>query len=341
MKRGKEVVVAWMLILLPLCSSAQNASAPPLVLSHTFELPNDVKGNFDHLALDPRGDRLFLTPEEYKAVLVLNATSGKVVHVITGIGVPHAVLYREDINRIYVTDGEPGEVRIFDGTTYKPVKNIKLLAHTDSVAFDPVSKNLYVITGGKQAQQEKSIIAVLNTTTGEIGGRIELEGDALEAMALAPASSRLFVNNTALNRIDVVDTQQGRLIASWPITLATKNTSLAIDEKDHLLFVGCRSGAIVVFDANTGKEITSSPMATGVDDMVFDPATRRIYASCGGGGGNIDIYVEDQGKVRPLAQVHSGPMGKTSLLSKRKAEYFVSVPQHDTANASVLVYNVR
>jgi len=27
-------------------------------------------------------------------------------------------LYREDLNRIYVTDGDAGDLKIFDGTTY-------------------------------------------------------------------------------------------------------------------------------------------------------------------------------------------------------------------------------
>lgn len=335
------IAISLLLAVVPLQSQVQVATSAPLVASQKFELPADVKGHFDHLALDVKGHRLFVTPEDYKAVIVLNDETGQIVHTISGVGTPHAVLYREDLNRIYVTDGEPGEVHIYDGSNYKLLKNIKLLAHTDSIAYDAAAKELYIVTGGKQAKQVQSIIAILDTTSGEDIGKIVLEGDALEAMALAPASSRLFVNNTGENRIDVVDTRQRKVIGHWPLKLGTNNTSMAIDEENHLLFVGCRSGALVVLDTETGKELSSVPMTKGVDDMVFDPSTHRIYASCGADGGVAHVFVEKNKAVRPLAQVPSGPLGKTSLLSKELGKYFVSVPQHDTQNASVLVYDVR
>ena len=33
-----------------------------------------------------------------------------------GIVRPHAILYREDTNRLYVTDGGDGSVKVYDGS---------------------------------------------------------------------------------------------------------------------------------------------------------------------------------------------------------------------------------
>ena len=77
--------------------------------------------------VDLKNDRLFATPEGYKAVLVFELKSGKPIHTITGIGKPHAVLYREDLNRIYITDGDAGDLKIFDGTSYALLSSVKLL----------------------------------------------------------------------------------------------------------------------------------------------------------------------------------------------------------------------
>jgi hypothetical protein len=55
--------------------------------------------------------------------------------------------------------------------------------------------------------------------------------------------------------------------ASWPITLGQVNTSIALDATNHRLFVGCRSGNMVIVDSETGKELMSLPMAKGVDDL--------------------------------------------------------------------------
>jgi len=338
----RKVCTLFVAIMLSLFFRSHAFAALPLTLSQTLQLPGEVKGHFDHLAIDIKGHRLFTTPEDYKSVIVFDYVTGKIVHNIKGIGMPHAVLYREDVDRIFVTDGDPGAVRIFDGKTYNLLKSIKLLAHTDSITYDPASKFLYIVTGGKQAQQEVSRIDIVDTTSESSIGDIEIEGDALEALTLETRTTKLYVNNTSKNRVDVIDRDKKMLIASWPITLAQNNTSLALDEANHRLFVGCRSGTLVVFDTSTGKEVQSLPMTKGVDDMVFDSASRRIYASCGDGPGFVEVYEEaDPGHIHPLAQIPSGPMGKTSLLSSALHRYFVSVPQHEDKNAVVLIYDVN
>jgi WD40 repeat protein len=310
--------------------------------AQTLQMPSEVKGNFDHLAIDLKGHRLFTTPEYYKSVIVFDYVTGKILHIINGIGMPHAVLYRDDLDRIYVTDGEPGALKIFDGHSYELLNTIKLLAHTDSIAYDSTSKYLYIITGGKQAQQEVSKIAVIDTTSEKTVGDIDIEGGALEAMAVETTSNNLYVNNTSKNRIDVIDRKKRVLIASWPITMGQQNTSLALDDSNHRLFVGCRSGTLVVFDTVTGKQVMSLPMTGGVDDMVFDPVSRRVYASCGDGTGFIEIYEErDPNQFKSVGHIPSRPKGKTSLLSSTLHKYFVSVPQHADTNAAVLVYDVH
>lgn len=337
--------VSWIVCLALFFSFLSPPSHPansPLTLESSFRLSPDVTGHFDHLAIDLRGHRLFVTPEAYKSVLVLDYTTGKTIHKIVGIGVPHAVLYRADLNRIYVTDGDPGELKIFDGKSYRLIKSIKLQAHTDSIAYDPGSKYLYAISGGKEANEAKSTIYIVNTTSGMVVGKITLDSDALEAMALDTKRGRLYVNDTAKGRIDVISLKTRSVIARWPITLGHDNTSMALDEAHNRLFVGCRSGSLVVFDTTVGKELMSLPLTTGVDDMVFDSPMHRVYAACGGGGGAVEVYDEGANKkVIHIATIPSGPTGKTALLSRTLNRYFVAVPRHDNTDASILVYDIH
>ncbi len=93
-------------------AQAQCQVTAPIKLIQTYELPADVKGNFDHFGIDLKGGRLFATPEGYHSVVVFDLKTGKLVHKIDGIGKPHAVLYREDLNRIYVTDGDAGDLDV-------------------------------------------------------------------------------------------------------------------------------------------------------------------------------------------------------------------------------------
>src|ERR1700747_122261 len=82
----------------------------PLKLVQTIKLPADIKGRFDHFAVDLAGNRLFATPEDNHAVLVFDLKTGKLLHTIKGIGKPHAILYRDDLKQIYVTDGDAGDL---------------------------------------------------------------------------------------------------------------------------------------------------------------------------------------------------------------------------------------
>src|ERR1700676_2966981 len=99
------ILAAGFAIALP----AQDA---PVKLLQTLKLPAEVKGNFDHFAIDLGTNRLFATPEGYKAVVVFDLNSGKLINTIKGIETPHAILIRDDLKHLYVTDGEAGDLKI-------------------------------------------------------------------------------------------------------------------------------------------------------------------------------------------------------------------------------------
>jgi DNA-binding beta-propeller fold protein YncE len=310
----------------------------PLKLVQTFKLSPQVKGNFDHFGIDLKGGRLFATPEGYHAVVVFDLKTGKLVHKIDGIGKPHAVLYREDLNRIYVTDGDAGDLKIFDGTTYSLVSSVKLLEDADSIGYDPATKYLYIDNGGGDVHQTFSMLSVIDTTAGEKLADLKIDGETLEAMALEKSSSKMYVNNRSKNQVSVVDRQKRELVASWPVTLCKNNVAMALDETNHRLFVACRTGQIAVLDTQTGKEVTSFPITKGVDDITYDAANKRVYAACDGA---VDIYQQSgPDSYKLVGNVSTGPMGRTARLVPELKRYFVAVPQHGTTSAEVLVFEV-
>ena len=318
---------------------AQSQEVTPLKLVQTFKLPVDVKGNFDHFAIDLKGNRLFATPEDYKSVVVFDITTGKIIHTISGIERPHAVLYREDMSRLYVTDGTAGDLKIYDSTSYKLLSSVKLLEDADSIGYDPATKYLYIDNGGGDVHQTYSMLSVVDTTAGKKLADIKIDGDTLEAMTLETANSKLYVNNRAKSQVDVIDRETRKLVASWPVTKGKINVAMALDRANHRLFVACRGGQIVVIDTETGKEITALPITKGVDDVIYDPASKRVYAAC---DGEVNVYEQvDPDNYRLLAKVPSGPVGRTALLVPELGRYFVAVPQHATTNAEVLVFEVH
>jgi outer membrane protein assembly factor BamB len=219
---------------------------------------------------------------------------------------------------------------------------VKLLLDADSVGYDPATKYLYVDNGGGDAHQTYSMISIVDTTEGKKVGDIKVDGETIEAMALETSSLKLYVNNKTKNQVEVVDREKRAVIGTWPITQGKVNVAIALDEANHRLFVACRSGQIVVLDTQTGKELQALPIAQGVDDLAFDPASKRIYAACGAGEGSVDVYEErDPDHYESIGKIPSGPVGKTARLVPELKRYFVAVPQHGSSDAEILVYQVQ
>ena len=128
-----------------LAVEAQPQQTPPLKLVQTVRLPN-TEGNFNHFGIDVKGKRLFATLEKLKSLEIFDLRTLKQIYTISGIGEPYAVLYREDLDRIYVTDDVGEALRIYDGKTYALIKSIKLLPDTESFAY-AASKYLYINNG--------------------------------------------------------------------------------------------------------------------------------------------------------------------------------------------------
>ena len=312
----------------------------PLKLAAKYEMPPSIKGRFDHLGIDIGGNRLFVVGEESQQVLVFDLTGGKFIRAIK-VDHPHAVLYREDLSRIYVTDEGKGVLNIYDGKTYDLVKAVPLKVDTDSIGYDPATHYLYIDNGGDNAHEPFTMLSVVDTTAGAKIADIKIDGDTLEAMALEKSGDRLFLNNPAKNEVEVIDRKTNKLVTSWPVKLGKGNATMALDESAHRLFVGCRSGAIVIFDSQSGKELQALTVGKGVDDLMFDPASKRIYATSGGTGA-VDVYKEtDPDHYQSLGHIPSGPGAKTGLFVPQLGRLFVHVPPRGSTPGEVYVYQVQ
>lgn len=337
-----------------LCSALSGigvfCQAPPLKLVQTMEMPDVPVGPYtDHLAVDLKGRRLFATPQAHKSVYVLDLDSGRLLHDIGGFGNPHSILYREDLDRVYVTDGGTGELKIFRGSDYAQVGTVKLLPDADSIGYDSETKRLYVTNGGEGAHLDYALLTDVDTSLAKQRANTKIAAQSLEAMAVENTGERIFINLTDKNAIAVVNRKTNAVLALWPVTKGKRNIAAALDEKHGLLFVGCRNsqttGVIVVIDTSTGRELQSVSIGGWVDYIAFDPRTQRIYATCGDtptGTGAIYIFQEtDKRELNSLGSVITEPRGKTGLYVPELNRLFVSIPHYDATTAKILVYEVN
>src|ERR1700721_2434117 len=98
-------------------SGEPDVSADQLAKNLTTTRMVGGQNHFDHLTPDLKNNPLFVVPEDNTTTKSYDIRSGKFVHSIKGIGVGHSVVYRADIDRIFVTDGSDGDLKMFNETT--------------------------------------------------------------------------------------------------------------------------------------------------------------------------------------------------------------------------------
>jgi DNA-binding beta-propeller fold protein YncE len=331
------IVTVVMLSFVVAISAQQKA---PLKLSHTTPLPELHDGDFDHLLADVEGNRLFATAEENSKVLVFDLKTNKLIHTISDLKAPHSLLYRADLKKLFVVDGDLGEIKIYETDSYKPAGSIKLREGADASAYDAATKSFYVVNGGKDAKLPNSYISVVDVDAGKVGNEIKMDSDDVEGMVFEKSGSRMFVNVRGKAAVEVFDRGSHSLLASWPISEAGKKpTAIGIDENSRRLFLGTREPAkLVVLDTDSGKVVSSYPAAAMVDDMAYDSQHKRIYFA---GTEFLDVFQQsDADHYERIGRIPTGFRAKTGILVPELNKYYLAVPHHEKQSAELRVYDV-
>jgi len=300
----------WPVALIALLfAPAVHAQHPaPLRLIDTIPLPG-VQGRIDHFDMDLIHRRLFMSALGNNTLEVFDLRTNKPIHTISGLHEPQGVTYVPKSNRIFVANGDDGIVRIFDGDTYKLLKVVHFPSDADDTRYDSDTNRVFVGYG----DEGHAGLGILEASTGDLLETIRLPGHP-ESFQLEESGARIFVNiPTAGNKVAVVNRRDGRIVGMWSLGKAQDNFPMALDEKDHRLFIITRAPPeVLVLDTESGKIIAEASSAGHADDVWYDEAHKRIYVS--GGLGSISvIQQEDVRHYSTMAQIRTPPGGRTSL----------------------------
>ena len=304
------------------------------------DLPG-YSGDFDHFAVDLKGDRLFLAAEDHGTLEVFKLSTGEHLKTVTGVETPHSIFYVPEKNRLIVTDTGAGMTKVLDATTYTVTGAIKLTPGADSIGYDARRNRLYVVTGGKDVDMKECFLAEIDPDTGEHFGDLKFDSNHTEAMAVEQNGDRLYINIADKNYLAVVDKTTRSVVAQWPIREAEQNAPIAIDEAHRRLFVVTRKpGKLIVLNADTGASIASFKAPERTDEVVFDKENGRIYVA--GGEGYVGVFQEDDpDHYSELARIPSASGAKTEILVPSLNELILAVsPGEAKTGAAILRFAV-
>src|ERR1700730_834510 len=130
MKRILALFVTVLTVFIPKAQGQQSQQLPMmhmsglLGLAEIIPLPGD--GYMDHLTVDVKGQRLFISGEAEKSLITVDLRAGKVVHVTPGLSaMPKRPFFIPETNEIWATLANSSVVAI-SGTTYQVAKTVKL-----------------------------------------------------------------------------------------------------------------------------------------------------------------------------------------------------------------------
>jgi len=275
---------------------------PKWDVTKTVHLGGD--GGWDYVTVDRDTHRVFVTRSTH--TMVIDGTTGKLLGDIPGQTRSHGTAIVPALNRGFITDGGgSGAILIFDLKTYAVLGKLATMPDSDGIIYDRATDLVLAVSGdGGKLMTFKPDIDPVN---GKIDPPIDLGGSP-EFLA-ADRDGKAYINLEDKDLVAVVDLKTRKVIARWPVAPGGHPVGMALDGRNHLLFIGCRNPQkMIVMSTEDGKIVADLPIGAGVDATKIDGA--QAFASCG--DGTLTVVGQKDGKYE-VEQVVKTPNGARTM----------------------------
>ena len=192
----------------------------------------------------------------------------------------------------------------------------------NNLRYDPDHKRVYVGYGS-------GVLAEIRRGRQQ-GGRNQTRRS--ESFQLERASPRVYVNLPKSRKIAILDREARTIVTTWPLGMTLANYPMALDEADHRLFVVTRYPArLLVIDTATGKTLQRLPTVGDCDDVFYDKAGKRIYASS-------VFEQQDPDHCKESARITTVKGVRTGVFPPELDRLFVAVRRQGNESAAIRVF---
>ncbi len=299
-----------MALLTLLAAAAAATAAEGYQQLKKVPVPGD--GGWDYVTVDDANRRVYVS--HGTEVVVLDADTYEIKGKIPDTKGVHGVAVAPEFDRGFTSNGQADTVTVFELKTLKTVGTVETGKKPDAIMYDPATQRVFAFNGGG-----KSVTAI-DAKEGKAVGTLDLGGQP--EFAASDGTGNVFVNLEDKNTVVKFDGRKLEVKERWPLAPGETPTGLALDRKNRRLFVGCRSKALVVMNADDGKVVTTQPIGERVDACAFDPETGLVYASCG--DGTVSVFHQDgPDKYSAVETVKTQAGSKTMGLDPKTHNLFI------------------
>jgi DNA-binding beta-propeller fold protein YncE len=212
-------------------------------------------------------------------------------------------------------------VAMWDTKTMALIKTIPVEGQPDGILADPFNHRVYIFS------HRAPNATVLDAKDGTVLGTIDLGG--APEQAATDGAGHIYVDIEDKGTVAVVDAKTMKVTAQYSLNgKGGGNAGLALDAKNHVLFVACRDPqTMVMLDADDGKYLADLPIGRGCDGAVFNAKTKECFSSQG--DGTLTIIKENSPKSFAVAQtVKTMPGAKTLTLDSKTGKVLLIAAEY-------------
>ncbi len=217
-------------------------------------------------------------------------------------------------------------VAMWDTKTMALIKTIPVEGRPDGILADSFNHRVYIFS------HSAPNVTVLDAKDGALLGTIDLGG--APEQAASDGKGHLYVDVEDKGTVAVVDAKTMKVTAQYSLNgKGAGNAGLALDAKNHVLFVACREPqAMVMLDANDGKYLGDLPIGRGCDGAGFNPKTMECFSSQG--DGTLTVIKETSPTKFVIEQnVKTMPGAKTMTIDNKTGKVLLIAGEYGAATA--------
>ncbi len=289
----------------------QPAAVGPYRVLNTAKVGGD--GGFDYVYADADGRRLYIArsgPEPRVSVFNLDtlAPAGE-IPMTSAHGAATDAKYHHGF-----ASSKPAAM--WDTKTLALIKTIPVDGGPDGILGDPFNHRIYIFS------HRAPNATVLDAKDGSVLGTIDLGG--APEQAASDGKGHLYVDIEDKDSVAVIDAKTMKVTATYGLNgKGGTAAGLALDAKNHVLFVACRNPqTMVMLDANDGKYLADLPIGRGCDGAAFNPKTMECFSSQG--DGTLTVIKENSPTSFAVEQnLTTLPGAKTLTLDSRTGKIYL------------------
>ena len=246
--------------------------------------PVPVFGGFDYVTIDAQRRRVYAAHGGSKALLVVDADSGKVIGQVR-VGPMAGSAVEPVTGHVFTGNGDGNSLSEVDPVALKVLRSVDVGGPVDAIAYDPSNGHIYA------DEDDGTHLFVIDAKTFKLIKSIVIPGHKPEFLAIDPETHEVYQNIDDLSEIAVIDPQTLTVKRTIATPEIKANHPLQYDPEFHQIVVGGTSGTNGIMSAYTraGKKLGSITVPR-FDQCDLDRSLHIL--ACAGGGGITRVQLK-------------------------------------------------